>query len=325
VPIDAKLRKMLEIFFCYDRKRTKALTDTKGLVAHYTTADTAMKIIRARSLWLRNAAVMNDFSEIEYGKSVMQPVLQSDLGDRYRAALNSIREGLADDVMRRHTEHRNHAREAVFTASLSEHDPDDRLGRLSMWRAYGGPVAGVALLFHGWAADLEIEPSLEVGVSPVLYGEPNDFVREFADTIAHIEANIGLLKDFDPQIISNAATNVLQLSMFSIKHPGFAEEREWRIVHRPYEFSSALVRPFNVAIGGIPQTVYELPFHNPAKGIEFNIPQLDLNAILAAVMLGPCAYPETVFRALRDEMAAAGIEEPEKRIVVSNIPLRQQW
>ncbi len=194
-----------------------------------------------------------------------------------------------------------------------------------MWRAYGGPVAGAALVFHGWAADLEIEPSLEVGVSPVLYGDSNDFEREFAEAIAHIEANVNFLKEFNPQVIENAAAHVLQLSMFSIKHRGFAEEREWRIIHRPYEYPSAIVMPFNVAINDIPQTVYELPFHNPGKGAEFSIPQLDLDAILAGVMLGPCAYPETVFRALKDEMTAAGIKEPEKRIIVSNIPLRQRW
>lgn len=322
--IDERTRKMLEIFFRYDRKRANEIAERKGLLAHYTTAETAMKIIRGRSLWLRNAAVMNDFSEIEYGKSVMLPVLQGDLGDRYRAALDAISAGLADDVMRRHDAHRTHARETVFTASLSEHDPDDRLGRLSMWRAYGGPVAGVALLFHGWAADLELDPSLDVIASPVLYGDANHFVQEFADAITSIETNINFLKEFDSQIISNAAVQVLQLSMFSIKHLGFAEEREWRIIYRPYEYGSAIIQPFNVAIDGIPQTIYELPFHNPARGIEFDIPQLDLNSILAGVILGPCAYPETVFRALRDEMVAVGIDNPEKRIIVSNIPLRQQ-
>jgi len=74
---DERTRRILEVFFCYDRKRTKEMGDRKSLLAHYTTAETAMKIIRGRSLWLRNAAVMNDFSEIEYGKSVMLPVLQS--------------------------------------------------------------------------------------------------------------------------------------------------------------------------------------------------------------------------------------------------------
>ena len=325
MPIDANLRKMLEVFFCYDRKRTKMLADAKGLLAHYTTADTAMKIIRGRSLWLRNAAVMNDFSEVEYGRSVMLPVLGGEMGEQYKAALDAINPGLGEDVLRRHLEHRNHAREAIFTASLSEHDSSDRLGRLSMWRAYGGPVAGVALLFHGGAADLEIEPSLEVGVSPILYGDPNQFVREFAEAIAYIQTNADFLKSFDPQIISNAATHVLQTAMFSIKHPGFEEEREWRIIHRPYEDSSAAVVPFNVSINGIPQTVYELPFHNPDKGPLFNIPQLNLNNILSGVMIGPCAYPETVFRALRDEMTAAGIEDAGEKIIVSNIPLRQQW
>jgi hypothetical protein len=325
MPIDADLRKLLEIFFCYDRKRTKMLADAKGLLAHYTTAETAMKIVKGRSLWLRNAAVMNDFSEVEYGRSVMQPVLGGEMGERYKAVLDAISPGLGEDVFRRHLAHRNHAREAIFTASVSEHDPNDRLGRLSMWRAYGGPVAGVALLFHGGAADLEIEPSLEVGVSPILYGDPNHFVQEFAEATAKVEAHTDFLKTWDAQIISNAATNALQLAMFSIKHPGFEEEREWRIIHRPYEFPAAAMVPFNISLNGIPQTVYELPFHNPDKGPLFNIPQLDLNDILAGVMIGPCAYPETVFRALKDEMTAAGIENAGNRIIVSNIPLRQQW
>lgn len=325
MPIDQKSRKMLEIFFTYDRMRHREARDSGKLLAHYTTADTALKIIRGRSMWLRNAAVMNDFSEIEHGKSAMAPVLAGPLGDRFRAAMDMISPELAADVMRRHDEHRNHAREAVFTASLSEHDPADRLGRLSMWRAYGGPVAGIALLFHAEAADLEIEPNLEVGVSPVLYGGPIEFHQEFEKTIINIEKNTEFLKEFDPKIISNAATQILQLSMFSIKHPGFAEEREWRIIHRPYEFSSAAVVPLNISLNGIPQTIYELPFHNPDKGQDFNIPQLELNQILAGVLLGPCGYPETVFRALVDELTAAGVQDAAKKIIVSNIPLRQQW
>lgn len=325
MPIDPKSRKMFEVFFCYDRKRQAIIDENHTLLAHYTTADTAMKIIRGRSLWLRNAAVMNDFSEMEYGKSVIDVVLRGSIGDRFRNALNSINNDIAQEVVRRHIEYCNHARESVFTASLSEHDPADRLGRLSMWRAYGGPVAGVALLFHGWAADLEIEPPLEVGVSPVLYGDSTNFAQEFEEAISKIEDNITFLRHCDPEIILNMAAQLLQISMFSIKHPGFSEESEWRIIHRPYEFSSSMVQPMNVTIGGIPQTIYQLPFHNPKKGNEFSIPQLDLDKILAGVMLGPCAYPETVFRALRDEMEAAGISEPEKRIIVSNIPLRQQW
>ena len=316
---------MLEIFFCYDRKRVKEIKDERRLLAHYTTADTAMKIITNRKLWLRNAAVMNDFSEIGYGKSVMAPALSGPLGDRFRAILDDISQGLAGQVMARHEDHSKHARESVFTSSLSEYDSDDPYGRLSMWRAYGGPVAGVALLFDGKVADIEVEPSLECTVSPVLYGGTIEFIGEFAELIDLLDANRAFLKKFDPAVICNAAASVLQFSMYSIKHPGFHEEREWRVIHRPYGYPSAHVAPQTVSLGGVPQSIYELPFHYPESGPLFNIPQLDLNSILSAIILGPCAYPETIFRAFKDAMDAAGIQNADKRILVSNIPLRQQW
>lgn len=324
MPIDTETRKMLEIFFCYDRKRVADLKSSGRLLAHYTTAETAMEILKGRSIWLRNAAVMNDYSEIAYGKSAMEPVISGPLWTRFAAALESISPGIADAIKSSHQEHYKHARESVFTMSLSEHEPTDEFGQLSMWRAYGGPVAGVALLFKGEVADLEVE-SLECSVSPVLYGGPNEFHQEFDEMISLIEANIDFLKGFDSQALIVAATAVLQFSMFSIKHPGFREEAEWRVVHRPYEFSSAHVIPKNVTLGGTPQTIYELPFHAPEKGALFNIPELNLDNILQGIMLGPCAYPETVFRAFRDEMIAAGIPDAHDRIRVSNIPLRQQW
>lgn len=323
--IDDQTRKLLEIFLSYDRKRHKALAKSGFLLAHYTTAETAMKILRNRCLWLRNSAVMNDFSEVEYGRAVTKPVLDGGLGLRFKNLLNGLHEGLGDRVLECHANHHLHARETVYMASLSEHDPRDMFGRLSMWRAYGGPVAGVALLFHGWAADLEIEPSLAIGVSPVLYGTQQKFEIEFLEMLGHVEGNADFLKSLPASWIEAAAVQMLQLATLSIKHPGFEEELEWRIIHRPHEWSSAAVMPFTMALGGLPQTIYQMPFHNPEGHPLHNIPQLDLNDILACVMMGPCAYPETVFRALVDEMIASGIKDAHNRIVVSNIPLRQQW
>lgn len=166
---------------------------------------------------------------------------------------------------------------------------------------------------------------MEVGVSPVLYGGPKEFSREFEELIQTVDQNIDFLKSLPQEWIVNAASYALQIASYSIKHPGFEEEREWRIIHRPYEYGAAAVTNFNMAISGIPQTIYELPFHNPERGPLFSIPQLDLNDILLGIMIGPCAYPETVARALRDEMAAAGIKAADERIIASNIPLRQQW
>lgn len=325
MPLEENTKKLLELVFSYDCSRTANVVDRKLQLAYYTTAETAMKVIKGRSLWLRNAGLMNDYSEIEYGKNVMAPVVNGPLGDRLRLLLDAVKPGMAGEVMRRHEVHRGHAREAVFTASVSEHDPNDRLGRLSMWRAYGGPVAGVALLFKSDVVDMELDPDLEVSASPVLYGGPDDFHAELEKMIRGLESNIEFLKSSDADILENAVTNLLQFSMFSIKHPGFREEQEWRIIYRPFEFPSDHVLRSTVTVSGIPQAIFELPFHNPERGPLFNLPQLDLNEILEGVVLGPCGYPETIFRAFMDEMAAAGIESPRDRIFVSNIPLRQRW
>ena len=94
--IDAYTRKMIELFFCYDRKRTALLGKNNRQLAHYTTADTAMKIIKGKSLWLRNAGVMNDYSEIAYGKNVLEPVIKSELGVRLFDVLDSLRDGASE-------------------------------------------------------------------------------------------------------------------------------------------------------------------------------------------------------------------------------------
>lgn len=40
-------------------------------IAHYTTAETALQIIQNRTFWLRNATLMNDYSEIEHGDACL--------------------------------------------------------------------------------------------------------------------------------------------------------------------------------------------------------------------------------------------------------------
>lgn len=322
---DAETQKLVDLFFCYNRKRSKLMGEHNKQLAHYTTADTALKILKGRSIWLRNAAVMNDFSEIEHGKAAIEPVIKGPLGVRLFELLDKIEPDLSRKAMDLHVSHRQHAREAVFMLSLSEHNPDDRLGRLSMWRAYGGPVAGVALLFKRDIVDIQPEVDLELAAMPILYGGPDDFHVEFEEMLGGLEAELDFLKERGGDVIARITAAVLQFSMFTIKHSGFKEEEEWRVIHRPFEFSSAHIIPTTLTIAGVPQAIYEIPFHNPEKNALFDIPELKLNDILEGIIIGPCLYPETIFRAFRDEMEAAGIENAKDRIIVSNTPLRQQW
>jgi hypothetical protein len=46
-------------------------------LVHYTSADTATKIIEGKSVWLRKANCMNDFSEVEHGLQVLACVFKA--------------------------------------------------------------------------------------------------------------------------------------------------------------------------------------------------------------------------------------------------------
>src|SRR5262249_26257604 len=44
-----------------------------------------------------------------------------------------------------------------------------------------------------------------------------------------------------------------------LKHEGFREEREWRVIHLPHMRPSPLMESSPETVGGIPQTVYKIP------------------------------------------------------------------
>jgi hypothetical protein len=129
----------LDILFGYANERTQQLGASQGKLAHYTTADNALKIIDGQSLWLRNATVMNDHSEIEHGLGIVNAALEMPAGQRLRAVLSRADPRIADGVFARAAAFAGQKKTNFFMTSLSEHAEGDVLGRLSMWRAYGGP------------------------------------------------------------------------------------------------------------------------------------------------------------------------------------------
>src|SRR3546814_8637682 len=61
--------------------RFEMLKSTNRKIAHYTSAENAMNIISGKTIWLRNAALMNDFMEIRYGKQCLVAALQQRLSE----------------------------------------------------------------------------------------------------------------------------------------------------------------------------------------------------------------------------------------------------
>jgi len=318
--IDSNYQALADVLFGYAAARTVNIVANKLKVAHYTSAENALNIITGQTMWLRNAAVMNDHSEIEHWRGILRAVMQTPtLGGRLGEVLDRAHSGLADRIEQHVGKQSRQTRERIFMVSLCETDANDRLGRLSMWRAYGGKTSGAALIFNSEVfADAEI--NLRAIASPVLYGDFDQFALKLGTVIERLESEPRLLANVSADIAFNLVSAALDFAVLSIKHIGFEEEREWRVIHRPFQDASANVIEKITLISGTPQLVYQLPLVNRPG---MNMPQLTLDRLLHRVIVGPSLYPETTWRALVEALRANGVRSPEARVVMSDIPLRQ--
>ena len=71
MPLSSQDR-LTQIFFPHIADKLRKIPPLNRRFAYYTTADTAMKILRSKQIWLRNTAVMNDSSEVDYGFSCFE-------------------------------------------------------------------------------------------------------------------------------------------------------------------------------------------------------------------------------------------------------------
>ena len=271
-------------------------------------------------MWLRNATVMNDHSEIAHGTGILTGLLDGDLGKRLISVLDEVHDGLSNDVRAQFDQDAHDARDRTFMTSLCEHEHADRLGRLSMWRAYGGRKGGVALVFN---PDVVTDPGVNVGLyaSPVLYGGEHEVAVELGKVIYGLEQNPHVLATVDPWMAARVIAGALHFALLSTKHPGFQEEREWRILCMPRELTQdSVVRPFVQSVGGIPQKMYKLPFdgHDGAS-----LPQFGWSKLLDRIIVGPSLFPETIKDALESKLKEHGLARWDQIVSISEIPLRQ--
>ncbi len=307
---------VIDLVFGYAIKRTKELKGRK--LAHYTTADNAMKIIGGRQVWLRNATVMNDFSEIAHGKECLFASTRGPIGARFWDLLENAHPGAAMGINAALAGADETIKTGTYMTSLSEHAADDSLGRLSMWRAYGGQVCGVALVLNSEFTD-DDDTHVPVYSSPVLYADKQGFAVEFEALVDRLENNKETLAAAPKFTVMTTVARALMFSMMSCKHKGFKEEEEWRLIHLPRMGEEHAFVPGEVeSIRGVPQIVYKLPLYQAPE-----IGDVSLERLLHKVIIGPTLYPAEVRNAFIDILMRAKITDAMNKVVVSDIPLRQ--
>ncbi len=190
-----------------------------SVLYHYTDAAGAIGMIRSRRLWASNIAHMNDAQEDLYGVNQVAYFLELRAQRRTGAEQRFLQELAA--IFRRGPGGRFR-----YAFCLSE-EPD----LLSQWRGYT-PQGGYSI---GFQAELlqAVAHRNALSLSPCIYGGEEQRLA--------IEQHLGGVLDsygnwdIEASEVSIRTRNLLSASeavRSVIKHPSFAEEREWRL-HGP--------------------------------------------------------------------------------------------
>ncbi len=297
------------------RTRAKIISENSRF-AYYTTAETATKVIRSKEVWLRDATVMSDFSEISYGLFLLRNALSGPVGLRFFAAVEAMFLGICAKVEAQINGSEPSWLFDTYISCLSLHDPsEDKMGRLSTWHAYGD----VAFVMNNkpFAA---VTNQLGAFSMPVQHLDQVAFDARFTDVTKVFSKNTDSLQSLGETELVDAFVDTTLIAAIATRHPVFSEERELRIFFRPSSNEHPVLTGRIETIGGIPQPVWALPLRHDTNNGLFGA---DIPSLLERLIIGPTSFPCVRKSAFIQLLADVGVENAADKVVVSDIPLRR--
>lgn len=309
-------QKLYSIFMPQYVERVLKFAENNQKLVHYTSAATALSILKNKEIWMRNTRCMNDFSEVRYGIELFTRFCQKpEKYDLLKKAWGK-KAGVFEEAFFSAVEAFDEWSNSTYICCFSEQKAEeDQLGRLSMWRGYGTDC-GVAMVLR-LNSFLPQNNDFQIYTTPVEYLTEKGFDDYLIEFGQRIEAEKSFIEALTDRVIEEWTANMIKAAVVSIKHPGFKEEREWRVIA---DLNSCQgLKLDTIAVNGIPQLVMKLPLtaemENNRKG--FSIP-----ANLDHLIIGPTSHPAIIAKALAEELAKCGVTDLSKKITVSGIPYR---
>lgn len=287
----------------------------KPCFAYYTTADTAYNIISNQEIWMRNASLMNDYSEIKYGLNLIAKSFgrNSTFCQKLNEVGKRLNTDLFSDFAKSFDDWVHDLETKTFLTCISKHSTQENdLGRLSMWRAYGGRN-GVAIIMDA-SPMLKEEDKLNVYSVPVQYWSEEETDTNFAKMVQSIQECFDSMAIEDWAEFKSDLSHFLKIYAIALKHPGFAEEQEWRVFYRPSEEISDFVNSEIETIDGVPQKVHKLSLIDDAE--------IAIKTLIMRIIIGPCEHQYEISNTLIDALESQGVERPWDIMKISSIPLR---
>lgn len=288
---------------------------------YYTSAEVVSSILKERKIWLRNATTMNDFSEIGYGVGFVDEVLRTAVETGFKDVINNIFPNTFEQIVNLIDRWKLDWKYETYIACISKHRrKEDFDGRLSMWRAYGN----TAMVIKNTPL-VQVTDRLSVYGAPVRYLDWDEYWKTVETVMLAIKENRSFLESRDQDYLIDGINRLFLITAITTKHPGFREEREWRIYYRPSDaklhHKQSLLKSEQVVVKGVPQKVFKLPLeHVP----EMDLFYADIPSLLDRIIIGPTEYPYVTANSYRDILEELGVKNIDDKIHISRIPLRTQ-
>lgn len=250
---------------------------------HYTTAGGLRSILTSRALYATDVYFLNDASELDFGLGLIGTALLERAVQTHDPSRGECLRRVVDMELTR----------KIYIGRWSHYVSCfcDRGDLLSQWRGYG-PSGGFSI---GFATT-----TLPGGYHKVLYGP-----TEAAELISRV------VEDIDPDPIGphgsqlEHALGVVPIAASIMKHKGFREEREWRLVVQEHIKAPDGLRFRDGPLGVAPYR--EIPFQRAA---------------VREIFVGPGSHQDVRMRGLRTFLDSLGGGFEVVKITPSPIPLR---
>jgi hypothetical protein len=212
---------------------TKSLGPVPPLF-HYTGAHGIRGILNSDSIWASGAQHMNDWMEVVYGYNMMMGTLRELVAE---GKFPERSQEVFKHLLRVMQQPDSPFVDAYFAAFC------EKGNLLSQWRAYAG-TQGFAieldpLVLNGELTLTTKAPARNLRLTKIEY-EPSkqkkNFLRlieELTDTIEEQHAPKGWKSDRFLNTLVEFVRVVLSSWAATVKHPGFEEEQEWRVIFQP--------------------------------------------------------------------------------------------
>lgn len=265
---------------------------TPTYFAHYTNKVALLSILQNQEIWLKKTSEMNDISEVKHGVELIKGYFFSK-ADKFWKTIDNTHYALASQIKSDFQEWLEDLYSETYITCLTEFSNSEPSGRLSMWRGYGNNEA-VAMVISNKFLDYTNNP-YGIIATPAFYYSNQQVEAFFQSFDAIAQQYQQLLRQNSREVVKSAILSMLKTMAFAFKHPGFSEEREWRIVYRPNEKNlKNLTRP-DAKFCKAQTNYYTLPLGTKSSG---DLQQLSFESLIYQVIVGPSRIESQTYQQL---------------------------